>query len=168
MKVKPVRICDISRVLRISSASLISFLQEKGYSVLGDYRSPLTSRMVELIQNGYNEGPPFQELNPYMPQAEAWENQNEEMARRLHTPPPQPKKEKEETEHRRTRKPRARKVYLRRRITPPSTVYTGRIALAYIDLELIQRILELEEPDKIKVRDFLRRKTLLKALSQLD
>ena len=168
MKPKPVRVCDVSRLLRISSASLISFLEEKGYSVIGDYRSPLSSRMVELIQNGYHEGPPFQELNPLIPQADAWEKKNQETVRQLHKPPPvpQPIEEKLEETRPRMRRPRKPKLRLRRPAIP--AIYTGRISLEPLDLELIQRTLALEEPGKIQVRDFLRRRTILKAISQLD
>jgi hypothetical protein len=167
MKTKPVRVCDVSRILRISSASLISFLEEKGYSVIGEFRSPLSSTMVELIQNGYNEGPPFQELNPFMPQAEEWEKLNEDTLKRLHTPPPKPARSEAAEEGVTIRKTRTRKPKLKI-ISHRSTVYTGRIDLIPIDLELIHQILELDESNKIKVRDFLRRKTILKALSQLD
>lgn len=167
MKPKPVRICDVSRVLRISSSSLITFLQEKGYSVIGDYRSPLSSSMVELIQNGYDEGPPFQELGPFMPQAEEWEKNNRDMLKRLHTPPPVPKPPEPVAEDATVIRRRRRTPKLR--LKPPSpTFYTGRINLSHIDLELIQRIFELEEPDKMKVRDYLRRKTILKAISHLE
>lgn len=167
MKPKPVRICDVSRVLRISSASLISFLQEKGYSVIGDYRSPLSSSMVELIQNGYNEGPPFQELDSFMPQAEAWEKTNQDTLQRLHAPPPLPKRPEPVAEEIKVRRRRSRKP--KPRLSPPRPpVYTGRLNLSPIDLELIHQILALEESEKIMVRDFLRRKTILKALSHLE
>ncbi|MBU1651807.1 hypothetical protein KKA00_06280, partial [bacterium] len=86
MKSRPVRICDISRVIRISSASLITFLQERGFRVKGDFRSPLSCRMLETIQTGYQEGPPFAELNPYFPKAELWENEHAELVSELHTP----------------------------------------------------------------------------------
>jgi hypothetical protein len=167
MKTKPVRVCDVSRVLRISSASLISFLEEKGYSVIGDFRSPLSSKMVELIQNGYRDGPPFQELNPFMPQAEEWEKLNEDTFKRLHTPPPRPVHPEVPEEEVTIRKTRTRKPRLKIS-SHSSTVYTGRIDLTPIDLELIHQILELDESNKTKVRDFLRRKTILKALSHLD
>lgn len=168
MKSKPVRICDVSRILRISSASLISFLQENGYSIIGDYRSPLSSRMVELIQNGYNEGPPFLELTPLMPQAEAWEIGNQELVKKLHAPARPRAKEIEEPEERGPYYRKPRKPYRRARVLPAVSTYTGRIALTYMDMELIQRILALEEPEKIQIRDYLRRKTLLKAISQLE
>ena len=167
MKARPVRICDISRELRISSSSLISFLQEKGYSVIGEFRSPLSSKMVELIQNGYNEGPPFTELNSFIPKAEEWEKQNDELVSKLHSPPPKPQKKVEEEEYK-PRRRRVRKPKLQWRISPSATVYTGRITLTPLDLELIHQMLALDEPDKIKVRDYLRRKTILKALSHLE
>ena len=167
MKTKPVRVCDVSRVLRISSSSLIAFLEEKGYSVIGDFRSPLSSTMVELIQNGYHDGPPFQELNPLMPQAEEWEKQNEDTIKRLHIPPPRPAHSEVPEVEVTARKTRTRKPKLKIR-SYKSTVYTGRIELTPIDLELIHQILNLDESDKIKVRDFLRRKTILKALSHLE
>ena len=167
-KIKPVRICDISRVLRISSASLISFLHDNGYSVIGDFRSPLSSRMMELIQNGYQEGPPFKELNQFLPQAEDWENKNREKVERLHKPPPLPQPTKIEAEEPKPRKRRRKKPKLQRRSIPSATAHTGRITLSYMDMELIQRIFELEEPEKIKVRDYFRRKTILKAISLLE
>jgi len=89
MKSKPVRISDVSRVIRISSSSLITFLQDNGYSVKGDYRSPMTGRMVELVQNGYREGPPFDELTPYILRAENWEELHTDVVTQLHTPSPE-------------------------------------------------------------------------------
>ena len=168
MKLKPVRVCDISRILRISSASLISFLQERGYSLKGDFRSPLSGKMVELIQNGYQDGPPFTELNPMIPKAEAWEKENAEIVSLLHKPPPQAKPQIEEipvTSHRRGR---PRKPRLRTPPVPTTYTFTGRIALTFMDLELIQRALALDADNKIKVRDFLRRRTILKALAKLE
>lgn len=166
-KVKPVRICDISRVLRISSTSLISFLQEKGYSIIGDFRSPLSSRMMELIQNGYQEGPPFGELTPLLPRVEKWESQNHETVERLHTPP-KPELKIVVEEEGKPKKRRRRKIKFAWRAIPDDTTYTGRISLTFLDLELIQRIFELEEAEKIIVRDLLRRKTILQAISHLE
>ncbi len=167
MKAKPVRLSDISREVRIPSSSLISFLHENGYSVKGDFRSPLTCRMVELIQNGFREGPPFKELDPHVIRAEAWEKDNSELVSELHTPPPKPEPEKPAP----VDKPR------RRRITKPkltlrspvqANINSGSIRVTHIDLDIIERIFNLDEADKIKVRDFLVRKTLLKAIAKLE
>jgi hypothetical protein len=168
MKSKPVRVCDISRILRISSASLISFLQEKGYSLKGDFRSPLSGKMVELIQNGYQDGPPFTELNPMIPKAEAWEQENADVVSLLHKPPPLAKLQPEERPEKAHRRGRPRKPHLQIPPAPVTHAFTGRIALTFMDLELIQRTLALNADNKIKVRDFLRRRTILKALARLE
>ncbi|TKJ40334.1 hypothetical protein CEE37_08385 [candidate division LCP-89 bacterium B3_LCP] len=168
MKAKPVRICDISRILRISSTSLISFLQEKGYSVVGDFRSPVSSRMLELIQNGYTDGPPFKELDTMLPQAEEWEKQNDTTLNKLHTRPPKPEPAQKKAPEAKPKKYKPRKPGLIRRKAPASLVYTGRIKLTPIDLELIQRLFALEEPEKIKIRDHFRRNTILKAIADID
>ncbi len=167
MKLKPVRISDISRVVRISSSSLIEFLREKGYNILNDYRSPLSGRMVELIQNGYHEGPPFQELIPYLLQAEAWEKQNAEIVQKLHQPPPQPPKAEKP---KRERQPRQQSRTSRPVRKAPSVagIPSGKINVTPLDLELIQQALQLPEEQKILVRDHLRRKILLEAISRLD
>jgi hypothetical protein len=169
MKLKPVRIHDISRILRISSSSLIEFLRAKGYTIIGDYLSPCSSRMVELIQTGMHEGPPFQELIPYILQAEAWEKVNPELVSQLHTPPPPPPVKPVKIEEiERARRPR-RKREPKISFSPPATTsYTGRIALQPLDLELIYQMLALDENKKIEVRDYLRRKTILKAISQME
>lgn len=167
MKLKPVRISDISRVVRISSSSLIEFLRGKGYNILNDYRSPLSGRMVELIQNGYNEGPPFQELIPYLLQAEAWEKQNAEIVQKLHQPPPQPPKLEKPKKERplgiRIRK--SRPVHKTPAVTADPS---AKIDLTPLDLELIQQALQLPLKQKILIRDYLRRKVLLEAISKLD
>jgi hypothetical protein len=166
MKFKPVRIHDISRVLRISSSSLIEFLRAKGYTILGDYLSPCSSRMVEHIQTGMHDGPPYQELIPYLLQAEAWEKVNPELVNQLHTPPSPPSSKVEGVV--REYKPR-RKREAKISFSPhPTTSYTGRIALEPLDLELIYQMLALDEAKKIEVRDYLRRKTILKAISQME
>ncbi len=165
MKLRPVRICDVSRTLRISSASLIEFLQSKGYSVIGDYFSPITSRMVELIQNGFHEGPPFQELTPYLTQAETWERENSEVVNQLHAPPPPRQKPEVIRREYRPRKPRVPRFSF---APTPALVFTGRIALTPLDLELIHRSLELSEAGKTVVRDYLRRRTILKAISKME
>jgi hypothetical protein len=169
MKSKPVRVCDVSRLVRIPSSSLIEFLREKGFSILSDYLSPLSSRMLELIQNGYNEGPPFQELNALFAQSEEWEKLNPEIVERLHAPPPPPPRpttailpEDKEYRPRRQRQPRIS-------FQPaPQPAYTGRIPVTPLDLELIQRVLDLGETKKMKVRDYLRRKTIMEAISRMD
>lgn len=165
MKLKPVRVCDVSRALRISSSSLIAFLREKGYSILNDYLSPLSSRMVELIQTGYHEGPPFEELNPLLVQAEGWEKANPDTVAQLHTPPPAPVRLPDEAKEIRMRKKRAPRFSF---ATPHPSHFTGRIHLAPLDLEIIHQLLELSEERKILVRDYLRRKTILKAISQME
>ena len=166
MKLRPVRICDVSRTLRISSASLIDFLRSKGYTIIGDYLSPLSSRMVELIQTGYQEGPPFQELTPMLSQAESWEKDNADLVSTLHTPPPPPVEKLglpvREYHPRQKRAPKFRFI-------PPTTpAPTGRITLTPLDLELFHQALELPESQKIRLRDYLRRVTILKAISQLE
>jgi len=166
MKLKPVRICDVSRIVRISSSSLIDFLRGKGYSVIRDYLSPLSSRMVELIQNGFNEGPPFQELNPLLTRAEEWEKANPEVVGQLHTPSsPAPRvvmPEEEECKPRRKRQPH---ISFQPVAKP---VHTGRIPVMPLDLEIIQRMLALEESKKMVMRDYLRRKTILEAISRME
>ncbi len=149
MKAKPVRISDISREVRIPSSSLISFLHENGY------------------QNGFREGPPFKELDPHVIRAEAWEKDNSELVSELHTPPPKPEPEKpapvEKPRRRRITKP---KLTLRSPVQP--NINSGSIRVTHIDLDIIERIFNLDEADKIKVRDFLVRKTLLKAIAKLE
>ncbi len=167
MRVKPVRISDISRVLRISSASLISFLHENGYSVRGDFRSPLSGKMVELIRTGYQEGPPFEALTPLTLRAEEWEKQNSDLVGQLHTPPPEPEKEAKEIKKPVLRQSRKHKPKLRIRTIAPSTIHNGRIPVTYLDLDLIQRALALEEENKIKIRDYLRRRNLLEAIAKM-
>jgi hypothetical protein len=167
MKLKPVRISDISRVVRISSASLIEFLQGKGYTVLNDYRSPLSGRMVELIQNGYSEGPPFQELIPYLLQAEAWEKQNAEIVKKLHQPPQQPPG-KEKAKRERPPGMSKRKPRPVQKTPAAATIPSGKVHVTPLDLELIQQALQLPEEQKILVRDHLRRKLLLEAISRMD
>ncbi|MCX6639055.1 MAG: hypothetical protein NTW14_01055 [bacterium] len=169
MKTKPVRIFDVSRLLRIPSNTLIAFLKGKGYDVIGDYFSPLTDKMVELIQNGYHDGPPFKELDPYLRLAEVWSDQNPALVEQMHKPPqakaPSRKDDVvKEPVHRRPRKPKI--SFAPRQVSPYA--YTGRIALEFIDLELIHQILTLEEEKKILIRDYFRRKTILKAISQLE
>ncbi len=169
MKTKPVRVCDVSRILRISSASLISFLQENGYSVKGDFRSPLSSKMVELIQTGYQEGPPFQELNTLLPQAEQWEKHHSDIVRELHTPPAKPKRKASVVDDENTpRRRRQRKTRKREYNTPHHSLFAKPLNLSALDMELIQRILELDEERKIIVRDYFRRKILLKAIRNLE
>jgi hypothetical protein len=165
MKSKPVRVCDVSRVLRLSSSSLIDFLRNRGYSILNDYLSPLSSRMVELIQTGYHDGPPFQELNSLLVQAEDWEKANPDTVNQLHTPPPAkapPSEELKEIRQRRKRVPRI--SFAPPHVTPP----TGRITLTPLDLEIIHRMLALNEDHKIQIRDYLRRKTILRAISLME
>jgi hypothetical protein len=168
MKSKPVRICDVSRVLRISSASLISFLKEKGFTLKGDFRSPLSGKMVELIQNGYQEGPPFTKLNPLIPKAEAWETENTDIVNQLHTPTQRAEPQSNEPQPATRRRGRPRKPRLQIQTAQVTIVNTGKITLSYIDLELIQKTLALQEPEKIKVRDYLRRRTILKALAKFE
>jgi hypothetical protein len=165
MKFKPVRVCDVSRVLRISSSSLIDFLRDKGFRVIHDYLSPLSGRMVEIIQNGYHEGPPFEELNPMLVQAEVWEKANPDTVTQLHTPPPPPKysEELKELRQRRKRGPRFSFAPLH-----PPQKNSGRLPVTPLDLELIHRMLALSDESKIIVRDYLRRKTILKAISQME
>lgn len=168
MKSKPVRICDVSRVLRISSASLISFLREKGFTLKGEYRSPLSGKMIELIQNGYQEGPPFVELNPLIPKAEAWETENTDVVNQLHTPTQRTESSPDEPPIIPRRRGRPRKPRLQVSTPRLSIVNTGKIQLTYLDLELIQRMLGLQEAEKIKVRDYLRRRTILRALAKFE
>jgi hypothetical protein len=165
MKSKPVRVCDVSRILRLPSPSLIAFLRERGYSILNDYLSPLSSRMVELIQTGYHDGPPFQELNPLLAQAEVWEKGNPETVSQLHTPPPSRTTSSDEFREFKSRRKRTLRIsFAPPHVTPP----TGRITLAPLDLEIIHRMLALSEDHKIQVRDYLRRKTILRAISQME
>jgi len=169
MKSKPVRICDISRIIRISSASLISFLKERGFQVKGDFRSPLSCLMLETIQTGFQEGPPFSELNPYFPKAAAWEKDHGHVVEELHTPDetsPVAELEVSEIPRRKIRHKKKSKVIVRQ-IAPPLQ-QTGKIQLSFLDLELIHRLLELSEEDKAKVREFLRRKMILKTIANLE
>jgi hypothetical protein len=165
MKSKPVRVCDVSRVLRISSSSLIAFLREKDYNILNDYLSPLSSRMVELIQNGYHEGPPFQELNPLLIQAEAWETANPSTVDQLHTPPSPPAKLPDDIKELKQRRKRIPRITFAPQHHAPNT---GRITIGFLDLEIIHQLLGMSEERKIQVRDYLRRKTILKAISQME
>jgi len=164
MKQKPVRVCDVSRMVRISSSSLIDFLRQKGFNIINDYLSPLSSRMVELIQNGMNEGPPLMELNPLLSQAEEWEKQNPQVVNQLHTPPPPKSVDSAIREFRPRRKRQPRISFL----PPPPPVHTGKIPITPLDLELIQRALALDDDRKTRVRDYLRRKTILAAISRLE
>jgi len=167
MKSKPVRVCDVSRLVRIPSSSLIDFLKERGYNIRNDYLAPLSIRMLELIQNGFNEGPPLQELNPLFSQAQEWEQSNPEVVEQLHTPPPPPPKSilgEEDREFRRRRRRQPRISFL----PPAQPVNTGRIPLTPLDLEIIHRMLELEEPKKMHLRDHLRRKSILEAISRMQ
>jgi hypothetical protein len=165
MKSKPVRVCDISRVLRLPSPSLIAFLRERGYSILNDYLSPLSSRMVELIQTGYHDGPPFQELNPLLTQAEDWEKVNPDTVTQLHTPPPTKTVLPDESREIKLRRKRIPRISFAPAHTAPPT---GRIALTPLDLEIIHRMLALGEDHKIQIRDYLRRKTILRAISLME
>ncbi|RJP77399.1 MAG: hypothetical protein C4524_08355 [Candidatus Zixiibacteriota bacterium] len=165
MKLKPVRVCDVSRILRISSASLIDFLKQNGYSVVGDYLSPLSSRMVELIQTGMHEGPPLSELNPALSQAEEWEKLNPDLVQQLHLPPPPPPKPEEELRERRPRKSRLPRISFQ---PAAHNAWNGSFILTPLDLEIIQRALELSDDKKLAMRDYLRRRTILKAISQME
>ncbi len=170
MKSKPVRVCDVSRLVRIPSSSLIEFLREKGYHIRHDYLAPLSLRMLELIQNGYHEGPPFQELNPLFPQAQEWENSNPEMVEQLHAPPPPPPPPlaallDEDLREYRPRRKRQPRISFQPMAQP---VYTGRIPVTPLDLEIIHRMLALEEDKKMRLRDHLRRKTILEAISRMQ
>jgi len=167
MKSKPVRVCDVSRLVRIPSSSLIDFLKERGYSVRNDYLAPLSIRMLELIQNGFHEGPPLQELNPLFHQAQEWEQSNPEVVEKLHTPPLPPSKASLADEDRdfRPRRRRQPRISFQPAAQP---VNTGRIPLTPLDLELIHRMLELEEHKKMRLRDHLRRKSILEAISRMQ
>jgi len=167
MKSKPVRVCDVSRLVRIPSSSLIDFLKERGYSVRNDYLAPLSIRMLELIQNGFHEGPPLQELNPLFHQAQEWEQSNPEVVEKLHTPPLPPPKASLADEDRdfRPRRRRQPRISFQPAAQP---VNTGRIPLTPLDLELIHRMLELEEHKKMRLRDHLRRKSILEAISRMQ
>jgi len=169
MKYKPVRVCDISRILRLSSTSLIDFLTDAGYSIIKGHRSPLSSRMLELIQTGYHEGPPFMELNPYLVRAEEWESENHELVKLLHTPQKAPARKEDDAKIPapviRHRKPKPVMFTFR---TPARKHVTGKISVTPIDLELIQRVFALEESYKIVFRDYLRKKSVLRAISQME
>ena len=165
MKSKPVRVCDVSRLVRIPSSTLIDFLKERGYNIRNDYLAPLSIRMLELIQNGFNEGPPLQELNPLFHLAQEWEQSNPEVVEQLHTPPP-PKSILDDKD--REFRPRRRRQPRISFLPPAQPVNTGRIPLTPLDLELIHRMLELEEPKKMRLRDHLRRKTILEAISRMQ
>jgi hypothetical protein len=169
MKNKPVRVCDVSRLLRIPSNTLITFLKGKGYDVIGDYLSPLSDKMMELLQNGYHDGPPFKELDPYLRQAEAWSMTNPDIVAQMHRPlkaPPVPAASISRPPIQ--RRPRTPKISFTPRPKPAPYAYTGRIALSFLDLELIDQVFALDEEKKLIMRDFFRRKTILKAISQLE
>ncbi|MFH1862627.1 MAG: hypothetical protein ABH878_07420, partial [bacterium] len=109
--------------------------------------------------NGYQEGPPFRELDPFLAQAERWEIRNPKIVEELHTPPTPIVVEERKPRHYKPRKKRVLYIPVPRVSVTPIQNRTGRIRLQFLDLELIHRVLALNFDQQIKVREFLQQQS---------
>jgi hypothetical protein len=170
---KPVRIIDIARLLKLSTATIIDFLGKNCYPVERSHHTPLTSEALSQIANEFCSKSDSIMISQLLNGAQIWENAHKETALQIK------QQQQQGLERYALRRQRAEKVIagrermriLRQQFAEErekaSALYSttsspmaggdGRITPDFLKLEIIQKALSLEEKGKINFLNFLKK-----------
>lgn len=171
--IKPVRIIDIARKLKLSTSTIIDFLESNCYPVERSHHTPLLFEILDEIASEFGSGPSIVLLTQLAEESKRWEVDYKETAEKIRNT------WRVKTERLTLKRERARKVMegrersraLREKyeekkyqfasamqtVIKPSTNGSGIVKVDYLHLEIIERALALNQNDKQRLYKYLLR-----------